>query len=79
MISYLGNSSLIALARVMGDLYNIILNLVECNFARVVDKGEVDTGHKTLSVETEKGDVIYEQKYIGIGRQFWVFMPIITK
>ena len=26
-----------------------------------------------------KGDVIYEQKYIGIGRQFRVFMPIITK
>ena len=27
----------------------------------------------------QKGDVIYEQKYIGIGRQFRVFMPIITK
>ena len=28
---------------------------------------------------SEKGDVINEQKYIGIGRQFRVFMPIITK
>ena len=28
---------------------------------------------------SEKGDVIHEQKYIGIGRQFRVFVPIITK
>ena len=34
------------------------------------------TGGRGVS---EKGDVIYEQKYIGIGRQFRVFMPIITK
>ena len=34
------------------------------------------TGGRGVS---EKGDVINEQKYIGIGRQFRVFMPIITK
>ena len=28
---------------------------------------------------SEKGDVINEQKYIGIRRQFRIFMPIITK
>ena len=28
---------------------------------------------------SEKGDVIYEQKHILIGRQFGGFMPIITK
>ena len=34
------------------------------------------TGGRGVS---EKGDVIYEQKYIGIGRQFRVFMPVVTK
>ena len=34
------------------------------------------TGERGVS---EKGEVIYEQKYGGIGTQFRVFMPIITK
>ena len=43
----------------------------------VIKKGDQKvTGGRGVS---EKGDVINEQKYIGIGRQFRVFMPIITK
>ena len=41
--------------------------------------GYLQKGDQKMTGVSEKGDVIYEQKYIGIGRQFRVFMPVVTK